>query len=279
MRIAVAKSAGFCSGVKMAIKTALSAEKHNKKIDMFGDIVHNEVVVNQIKKSGINKISKMADGKNKILLIRAHGTAKDIYKKAKKLGYEIIDATCPMVREIHKIASEEENKGHSIIIIGDKNHDEVKGIAGQLKKKPLIINKVENIPAEKLKKIGRAAIVVQSTQDIEKVLTLVKKINKYVKNLTFRNTICNPTKMKQKEAKDLARKNDVMIIIGSKTSANTRRLFEISKSKNRKSHWVQSEKDIKKEWFRGSKSTGITAGASTPEETIQKVIRKIKSIT
>lgn len=276
MKISVAKSAGFCFGVKRAIKTALEATRQDKKIEMLGDIVHNETVVNQIKKAGISKINKLTKGGNKILLIRAHGTSMDTYRKAKELDYTIIDATCPMVKEIHKIAVEEEKKGYSIIIIGDKNHDEVKGIAGQLKQKPIIINKTA---MGKIKKIKKAAIVVQSTQDIEKVIRLVERLKKHIKNMVFHNTICKPTKMKQQEAKNLALKNDVMIIIGSKTSANTQRLFEISKSKNKKSHWVRSEKDIKKEWFKNAKSVGIAAGASTPDETTKKVILQIKKFT
>jgi 4-hydroxy-3-methylbut-2-enyl diphosphate reductase len=194
------------------------------------------------------------------------------------MGYDIIDATCPMVKEIHRIARDMESNGYSIIIIGDPQHDEVRGIAGQLKSKPLVIDNPENIPIAKVKQIKKACVVVQSTQKLENVLKVVGILRKYVKGLKFSNTICAPTRIKQTEIKNMPVKNDLMIIIGSKESANTKRLYEISKSLNKKSYWIESTKDIKDTWFKGIKSVGITAGASTPDETTQEVIKYINNL-
>ncbi len=133
MEIHLAKSAGFCFGVKKAITTALETAKTKKPVFMLGDIVHNEEVVTQIQQTGIKKINRLTSGKGKTLLIRAHGCSRHTLKQALKLGYNIIDATCPMVKEIHKIASKLERNGYQVIIIGDKQHDEVQGIVGQLK--------------------------------------------------------------------------------------------------------------------------------------------------
>jgi len=277
MRINLAKSAGFCVGVKKALEIALKTGSEKKRVEMLGDIVHNEDVVNQIKKTGIKKIKHLGKGKGKILLIRAHGTSTSTYRKVRALGYKIIDATCPMVREIHKIAKENEKKGYRIIIIGEKKHDEVQGILGQLKKKALVIDNSNDIGKE-VKGILKGAVVVQSTQNLEKTLKIVKALGKHIKKLKFFNTICEPTRRKQKEVKEMAAKNNLMIIIGSKTSANTKRLYEISRSINKQTFWIQSKDEIKSAWFRGVSSIGVTAGASTPEGTTQDVIKLIERI-
>jgi len=280
MKIHLAKSAGFCFGVKKAITTALETAKTKKPVFMLGDIVHNEEVVKQIRQTGIKKISRLTtSGIGKTLLIRAHGCSKHTLEQAQKLGYRIIDATCPMVKEIHKIARSLENQGYQIIVIGDKKHDEVLGIVGQLRAKAIIIDKLQNMPLEKIKKITQAGIVVQSTQNLRRVLEILKILRKYIPKIAFHNTICNPTKMKQNEVKAMPLENSVMIIIGSKTSANTKRIFQISKSLNHHSYWVNSAKEIKRIWLNNAKSVGITAGASTPESSIHQIIQRIKTIS
>ena len=276
MKIHLAKSAGFCFGVKKAITTALETAKTKKPVFMLGDIVHNEKVVKQIRQTGIKKISRLSSGKGKTLIIRAHGCSQHTLDQALKLGYKIIDATCPMVKEIHKIACKLENQGYRIIIIGDKKHDEVLGIIGQLKSKAIVIDKLQNIPLEKIKKIAKAGIIVQSTQDLGNLPAILKLLRRYIPEISFHNTICNPTRMKQNEVKTMPLKNSVMIIIGSKTSANTKRIYEISKSLNKNSYWVNSAKELKRNWLANAKNVGITAGASTPESSIKEVITKIK---
>ncbi|MDD5568718.1 MAG: 4-hydroxy-3-methylbut-2-enyl diphosphate reductase, partial [Candidatus Omnitrophica bacterium] len=257
---------------------ALTTARTGKKVYMLGDIVHNETVVKKIEASGIKKINRLNRTKSGILLIRAHGASLETFVKAKQLGYEIIDATCPMVKEIHKIAKGAQAKGCKVIIIGDKEHDEVHGIAGQLKGKALIIDGISNIPRSKLKRIKKAAVVAQSTQNLKKVLEIVDILRENIPDLLFFNTICKPTRTKQEEIMTMPKENDVMIIIGSKKSANTKRLYEIARSLNKNSWWVNSRREIKSGWFKGADSVGITAGASTPEETIQDIARHIRSL-
>ncbi|MDD3296463.1 MAG: 4-hydroxy-3-methylbut-2-enyl diphosphate reductase [Candidatus Omnitrophica bacterium] len=278
IKVTLAKSAGFCFGVKRALKIAQETSKNRKTIEMLGDIVHNETVVKQVQKTGIKKVSHLSRGKNKTLLVRAHGTSQKLINTAKRLGYSIVDATCPMVKEIHRIAKSQQSKGYSIIIIGDKKHDEVLGIIGQLKEKAMVIDSSKNIPGTKIKKIKKAAIIVQSTQDIEKILPVVAKIKKNIKTVKFFNTICRPTRIKQDEIRKLPLKNDIMLVIGSKTSANTKRLYQISKSLNKNTFWITSKEEINPEWFKKAKSVGITAGASTPDYTTKEVIEKIKAL-
>ncbi|MDD5129313.1 MAG: 4-hydroxy-3-methylbut-2-enyl diphosphate reductase [Candidatus Omnitrophica bacterium] len=278
MKVNLANSAGFCFGVRRAINIAIETAKTNQPVFMLGDIVHNEEVVKRIQESGIKKTDRLCAGKGKTLLIRAHGCSNKTLRRAKKLGYSIIDATCPTVKEIHAIVKKLENQGFKIVVIGDKFHDEVKGIVGQLKTKAIIIDSLENIPIKKLKLLRKAGVVVQSTQNLDKVLKIIRILRKNVEELEFHNTICKPTRSKQNEVKVMPLKNDVMIIIGSKTSANTRRIYEISKSLNKRSYWVNSSREIKKSWLAKAKNAGITAGASTPESTIKEVLQKIKTL-
>jgi 4-hydroxy-3-methylbut-2-enyl diphosphate reductase len=278
VQINLAKSSGFCFGVKRALNIALELKKSTKTIEMLGDIVHNEEVVKQMRKTGIKKVKDLKKGGNKTLLIRAHGACIEVIRKAKRLHYKIIDATCPMVKEIHKIARDMEKKGYRIIIIGDKKHDEVHGIAGQISGKAIIIDPVEAILPKLVRRINKACVVVQSTQKLEKVLKIVTVLKKRIKDVKFFNTICAPTRIKQQEINSLPLKNKVMIIIGSKKSANTKRLFEISKSLNHKSYWVRSDRELKQAWFRGIKTVGVTSGASTPDSTTQEVIKCIRRL-
>jgi 4-hydroxy-3-methylbut-2-enyl diphosphate reductase len=278
MEINLAKTAGLCFGVKRAIKMALETAEKDTPIEMLGDIVHNEEVIKQVSGKGIQKVSHISSGKEKILIIRAHGAEKKIFEDAEKLGYSIVDATCPMVTEIHNIVKKMENSGYKIIIIGDENHAEVKGIAGQLSEKPFIISSKDSIPYQETNQIKKAAIVIQSTQMIETAEEIHDALKPNIAELKFFNTICKTTKSKQAEIKTLPLENDVVIIIGSKTSANTNRLYQTSKSLNEKTYQVMSEKEIDPSWFKGAEKVGVSAGASTPDEAIERVINYLKSI-
>jgi 4-hydroxy-3-methylbut-2-enyl diphosphate reductase len=278
MRINIAKSAGFCFGVKRALDIAAKITKAAGNVYMLGDIVHNEDVSRRIERSGIKKINRLKKIRSGILLIRAHGASQDALLKATRLGYHIIDATCPMVKEIHKIVKEMHKKGYKIIVIGDKDHDEVQGIVGQLRTKTLVIDNIKHIPWAGIKKIRRACIVSQSTQNLNNVLKIVAVLKNYIPDLKFFNTICRPTRTKQEEIRSMPLKNDVMIIIGSKNSANTKRLYEISRLLNKKTWWVSSAQEIKSGWFKEAQNIGITAGASTPEDTIRDIVKYIRSV-
>jgi 4-hydroxy-3-methylbut-2-enyl diphosphate reductase len=278
MKINLAKSAGFCFGVKRALKIALKTAATGTTVEMLGDIVHNEEVVQGIERAGIKKIKKLRNGSGKILVIRAHGASENVYRKAAQLGYTIVDATCPMVKEIHTIVKATKNEGCRIIILGDKLHDEVRGIMGQLNNRAIVIDSIKHIPLETIKRVKKACVVAQSTQNAEKILSIVAVLKKHIKEIQFFNTICRPTRIKQKEAKAMPLKNDVMIIIGSKTSANTKRLYQISKALNKRSYWIRSSAALKSEWFKGAHTVGIMAGASTPDATTNDVIAKIRSL-
>ena len=278
MKINLAKSAGFCFGVKRALKIALKTAESGSAVEMLGDIVHNEEVVRDIQQAGIKKIKKLKDGTGKILLIRAHGASEDVYRKAGRLGYTIVDATCPMVKEIHTIVKACREEGCKIIILGDRHHDEVRGIMGQLSNRAIVIDSIKQIPLERIKRIKKACVVVQSTHNADKVLSIVAFLKKHIKEVQFFNTICRPTRIKQREAKAMPLKNDVMIVIGSKTSANTKRLYQISKTLNKRSYWIRSSAEVQAEWFKGAHTVGIMAGASTPDATTKDIVAGIRAL-
>ncbi len=278
MNITVAKSAGFCFGVRRAIKIALDASSMDQQVEMLGDLVHNEVVVSLVEKAGIKKINSLVSGKNKALLIRAHGEGKKVVEMAVKVGYSIVDATCPMVKEIHLIAEKFDSQGYTIIIIGDRKHDEVRGIVGQIKSEAVLIDRASNIPFDRIDSISKAVVIVQSTQTTENVEQILNCLDGKIKELKYFNTICKPTRKKQQEIKKMPVTNDVVFVIGSKTSANTKRLYEISKALNTRTYWICSDVDIQKQWLEGAANIGIAAGASTPEETIQKVVAYLEDM-
>ncbi len=230
-KINIAKNAGFCFGVKRAVSMALDGAKEHKDIFMIGDIVHNEHVVKKISDAGINVVKNIDQIKKGVLLLQAHGTPPEIYSKAKKRSLKIIDATCPLVLEIHEFAKKLENDGYRVIIIGDYNHDEVLGIAKQLKN-PIIIAKPEDVNDKIKNIIKKIGIVIQSTQNIENAKKIITELIPKCRELKFIDTICGPTKSYQREIRSMPKNNDIMIIVGSFKSANTCRLTEISKSLN-----------------------------------------------
>jgi len=278
IHIHLARSAGFCFGVRRAIRLAQTLAAGRRPVCMLGDLVHNETVIRELEAAGIRKIRRLGRGNNSTLLIRAHGASRDLITRARRCGYRIADATCPMVREIHRIVRRRDRRGDRIIVIGDRRHDEVQGIIGQIRRQALVIDAPDHIPVKAIRGIRRATIVVQSTQNLDRVRTLVTALKAVIPRVAFYNTICNNTRMKQEEIKVLPLRNDLMIVIGSRTSANTRRLYEIARELNPRTHWIQGAEEIDARWLKRAHSVGITAGASTPESTTRAVITRIRKI-
>ena len=276
MQITVAKRAGYCFGVRDAVNMAHSAAEKHGEVYMLGSIVHNEKVVSDLEKSGAKIVKSLDDvPENSPILFRAHGTVPKLWEDAKKKEMNIIDATCPLVYEIHHEVKKLSKNGRKIIVVGDHGHDEVVAIAGQVEKS-IIVSSVEE--ARSLKKMKRAGVVCQSTQAIENVQGIINVLMEKVFDLHFVNTICFPTKRNHTEVKELAKNNDVMIIIGSFTSANSKRLRELSAEINKNSYQVTDAGDLKPKWFENKKRIGISAGASTPDYLIESVKRGIEKI-
>ena len=277
-KINVAKYSGFCFGVKRAVKMALEESRKSNNVIMLGDIVHNEHVVKKIDDAGVKVKNDLATDDPGTLLLRAHGAVPEVYEEASGMNYKVVDATCPLVLEIHEIVRTMDEEKYRIVVIGDYGHDEVIGISGQVKD-AIIIAKPEDVKDKMPKKTRKLGIVVQSTQNIDNARKIIAELVPYCQELKFVDTICKPTKLYQAEIRKMPHENDVMIIVGSFTSANTKRLTEISRDLNQRSYQVESSQDLEKKWFESVENIGITAGASTPDWIIEEVVDRIKELT
>ena len=279
MEILLAKSAGFCFGVQRAVDTAY---KHadEKNVYTYGQIIHNEEVVGDLAKHGVkiledDELDQIKDSK---VIIRSHGAEKRVYDILEKNGNEIIDATCPFVKKIHNIVMDECGKGHTVIIIGDGKHPEVKGIMGWCMSEPVVIGTEEE--AEKFvqsclngeyKPSENISIVSQTTFNYRKFHNVVDIIRNKLYNVTAYKTICNATSVRQREAQEIASKVDAMIVIGGRNSSNTQKLYEISKKECENTYYIQTLVDLDLTTFESVSRVGITAGASTPSKLIKEV--------
>ena len=255
MKIFLAKDAGYCFGVRDAVNLAYDTADAHGEVYMLGTIVHNERVIENLSNAGAKVVERLDDvPENKPLLFRAHGTAPELWKNADKKNLDLIDATCPLVTEIHDEIKKLEEEGRNTIIIA--NVDEAKA----------------------LRKMKKAGVVSQSTQMIENVQEIMSILMEKVFDLRFVNTICFPTRRNHEQIKELALRCDVMIVIGSFTSANSKRLTQLALERNKRSYQVTTAEELDISWFNDCETVGISAGASTPDEIINEVINNIKII-
>ena len=275
MEITVAKSAGFCFGVQRAVDSVYKElEENSGKIYNFGPIIHNEQVVEDLNKRGIeviDTVEQLKEIKEGTVVIRSHGVAKEIYDILEQQKLKMVDATCPFVKKIHNIVLDESNNGKTIIIIGNDNHPEVEGIKGWVNGEVIVINKEEQIEKLSLPEQTKACIVSQTTFNHNKFKYLVEIIRKKGYDITVVNTICNATHVRQVEAQKISSKVDGMIVIGGKNSSNTQKLYDICRNECENTFYVQTVKDLNLHELKSLKSIGITAGASTPKNIIEEV--------
>lgn len=278
MEILLAKSAGFCFGVHNAIEKATGAAMLEKEVFTYGPIIHNKQVVEDLRLKGVNVIKDIqaVDG-GQTIIIRSHGISKEEFEALTTRGAAIIDATCPYVKHIHKIVEDRCNSGYRIVIIGDPEHPEVKGINGWCDDSGIIINNEADI--SRISNNEKLCIVSQTTYNQEKWHELVCKIIKLSREIQIYNTICNATQVRQNEALELSKKADAMVVIGGLDSSNSRKLYEICKNSCSKTVFIETEKDLNLQDFEGVNVVGITAGASTPDYIIKSVIDKLGSLT
>lgn len=278
MEVILAKTAGFCFGVKRAMD--MVGEQIGKEhIYTFGPIIHNEEVVEELKQKGIGVIHSLkeaADVPPGTIIIRSHGIDKKTHTALLELGWNIIDATCPFVKKIHRIVEEESEKGAQVVIIGNEHHPEVEGIMGWCKTPPVVIDTEEKAANFEQKNVKKLCIVSQTTFNYKKFQDLVEIITKKGYDIVVRNTICNATEDRQTEARALAQKADAMIVIGGKNSSNTQKLFEICKEECENTYYIQTLRDLDLNKFSCAGCVGITAGASTPNNIIQEVHTNVR---
>lgn len=272
--VKLAKSAGFCFGVKRAVDLVYEEAKKGGDIYTYGPIIHNEEVVGDLENKGvrvINSPEEIDNLKSGTIIIRSHGVSKDIYDRMINNGLNVIDATCPFVKKIHNIVSEESNKGNVIVIVGNKDHPEVQGIKGWSNGETYIIDSKEEIDKITINNGKKVCVVAQTTFNFNKFKELVEILTKRVYDIIAVNTICNATKERQTEAKNLALESDAMIVIGGRHSSNTQKLYQICKSECDNTMYIQTLDDLVIDELTSVRSVGITAGASTPNNIIEEV--------
>ena len=275
MEIIVAKSAGFCFGVKLAVDCVYEKSKDDK-IYTYGPIIHNKNVVKDLEKQGveiIESLEKDIDGK---VIIRSHGVPPSVYKLLEDKNVNYIDCTCPFVKKIHRIVSENYENGKNIIIIGNKNHPEIIGINGFCNNTGLIANSIEEFNALNLEDDKEYILVSQTTFDTTVFEKLLSSINQ--PNLIIFNTICSATNDRQKEALELSKNVDYMIVLGDTNSSNTQKLYEICKKSCKNTYLCETIADLELNNFKKNGKIGITAGASTPPAIIKEALNKMSEM-
>jgi 4-hydroxy-3-methylbut-2-enyl diphosphate reductase len=275
MKIEKARSYGFCFGVKRAVEIA----EESKDAVTLGPLIHNPLEIERLSKNyNVKYIDSIEDIDENIkrVIVRTHGIPKEKLKKLKEKNVEIIDATCPFVKKPQEIVEEMSKRGYDIVIFGDKNHPEIQGVMSySTHNRVYVVLTPKELKNIKLKE--HIATVAQTTRKISDYLKITDYLIKNYKEVRVFNTICNATFENQDAVKDLAKKADIMIIIGGKNSSNTKQLYNIAKEFC-DAYLVESEEELKKEWFEGKTLCGISAGASTPEWLVEKIISRIKEM-
>ena len=277
MEVILAKSAGFCFGVKRAVDMVYEKLEHSdgKPIYTYGPIIHNEEVVSDLERKGVRVVENSEELEQLpkgIVINRSHGVSKEIYDCMLASGHEVVDATCPFVKRIHRIVEQESRAGKHIVIIGNPGHPEVEGIRGWSVSPVTILEKPEEAQTVSLPENQEICIVSQTTFNYNKFQKLVEIVKKRGYNGSVVNTICNATEERQTEAKEIAAKVDVMIVIGGRHSSNSRKLYEICREECPETYFIQTLDDLKLEPPKKAvRLFGITAGASTPNNIIEEV--------
>jgi len=278
LNIYLAKARGFCMGVERSIGMAEKArEDIEGDITILNEIVHNNSVVMELEDKGIGRTTNLDDVRSGTLIISAHGVSPSVIEKARQMGLNVIDSTCPLVKVIHKAADYFIKRDFTVLVHGDPNHDEMKGVKGRNRGKIHVIKEItrpEDLPDIE----GKVALISQSTQSLELFEKAAEIAGRKYKEVRIRNTICDATRKHQAAILELAPKVELVLVVGSQTSANSKRLVSISKRTGTETFLIDSADELKPQWFSGIENVGITAGASTPDCIVKEVVKGIKKI-
>lgn len=268
-KIEIAQNAGACYGVMRALEMAYDAASQEGPKHTLGPLIHNPRVVDELAENGVDVAQSLDEARAGTLVLRSHGTAPQIVQEAQERGFNVIDATCPYVAKVQRRARELGEEGYGVVIIGESGHAEVEGIrawGGQAV--VAVADKPEMLPDSLPATVG---VVIQTTQSQEHVDAVLEHLRKRVSDLRVEQTVCHATQERQRACAELAARVDAMIVVGGRNSGNTTRLFEIAQSICANSHHIEAAEEIDAEWLEGVSHVGITAGASTPAEHIEKV--------
>ena len=276
MRVEVARYAGICYGVERALNLASDAAGSGNDVHTLGPLIHNPQAVAALKDGGVQVAETLDEVPGGTLVIRSHGVAPAIIETARARGLDVIDATCPHVTKAHEAAEQLLNGGYLVIIVGEADHPEVEGILAHAGGEALVVSSADQLPD----RLGsrRVGIVVQTTQSLRRLNEIVEAVLPRVSELRVFNTICSATSKRQQSAEELAETVDVMVVVGGHNSGNTSRLAEICAAVNANVHHVETPDELDPSWFEGAETVGVTAGASTPDEQMQAVVRAIEAM-
>lgn len=275
MKVVVARHAGVCYGVERALKLATEAANTAERVSTLGPLIHNPQAVAALQEQGVGVASSLDDIDGGTVVIRSHGVDPAVIIEAQARGLDVVDATCPFVRAAHTCAAELAAAGYAVVIVGESDHPEVEGILAHAGGEAVIVERAADLPAKLPRRIG---VVVQTTQQLSTLREVVDDLLPRTAELRVCNTICSATAKRQTSAAELADEVDVIVVVGGHNSGNTTRLTEICRSRNARTHHVETAEELQREWFTGAHVVGVTAGASTPDEQIQGVITAIESL-
>ncbi|MCI4626732.1 MAG: 4-hydroxy-3-methylbut-2-enyl diphosphate reductase [Candidatus Magnetoovum sp. WYHC-5] len=281
MDITLAKRAGFCFGVKRAVKIAFELASKRDGVCTLGPIIHNPQVVEKLSQKGVFSVDEPSK-EMKSVIIRTHGIPVAMYERLDATGVEIIDATCPFVKKAQEYAKLLRNEGYQVIILGDKDHPEVKSIMSFVGDDVIVVKNGENprdINPNNMRKLdNKVGIVVQTTQPLDALRRLLNVVVEKAKELKVYNTICNSTALRQKETREICQNVEMMIVAGGKNSANTTQLATLCLSTGVHTYHIETADEIDPLWFNGVSRVGVTAGASTPDWIIEEIVKRINNI-
>ncbi|MFA5351869.1 MAG: 4-hydroxy-3-methylbut-2-enyl diphosphate reductase [Candidatus Gracilibacteria bacterium] len=274
MKILKAKSAGFCFGVKRAYELAREAQGEN--VQTLGELIHNPEVLEELQTKGIKAVSAISELEDGVVIIRAHGISNRKRSELEKKNLAIVDASCPFVKRIHSEVEKFTAAGIPVIIVGINNHPEMQAVVEDFPQ-AIVVNDVEDSRLQNFSQ-KKVALLSQTTETEENFQAVAAKLRDFSAEVEIVKTICNATTERQNAAVELAREVEVMIVIGGKNSNNTRKLFQLV-SEITRSYWIENSTELKTEWFAGVEKVGITAGASTPEAAIEKVVKSLEGLS
>ena len=278
MEVIVADNAGFCFGVKRAIKMANDTlDTAPEGVKALGPLIHNPQVVGSFERRGLQVVADLGEvDPESTVIIRSHGVGPEVRNTALELGLRVVDTTCPFVTKAQQYAAKLIEENYKVVMIGDHAHPEVVGVVAHTGNKAIVIDSVAE--AEKLKFIPRMGVVFQTTHSIQHVQEIVGALLKRGKEVRVFNTLCGATTAMQKTAVELAPDVEAMVIVGGRQSANTAQLAEVCRRVNPRVHQIESAAEIREEWFRGLRRIGVSAGASTPDDVIAEVVDRISAM-
>jgi 4-hydroxy-3-methylbut-2-enyl diphosphate reductase len=274
MKVLVAEKCGFCPGVRNAITLAKKTLKHNDIVYSLGPIIHNEDVVRQLAESGLHTVSQIESIPGGTVLIRSHGATSAELDKIQQRGLDIVDATCVLVKRVQKIARQLHDEGYHVVIIGDKDHPEVKAVVGSAPDIEVIVSEED---LDKLSNSNKLGVICQTTQSPEYFAKMLAAVARHgFSEMKVINTLCRETMERQKAAVKLCRQVDIMFVLGGLHSANTRKLAELCKNHNPQTFHLQNWQELDKTTLLGKTTAGVTAGASTPDEVIDAFVQNLR---